>query len=169
MRTPVEKFRKILFWFFLMLALMLLGTVFITDEQWLSETTLSICLHFSIAVLWISILILPPMFIFPRTRMLAACITEFDSFVFGLTLWFMGVKLTYAIVGPLMVLLGLLAFGIGCIPFAFFLTWYVNRWVDLQLLSVMLVLCLLCRTISYLYFMNKSRREQEEAKSGRFM
>jgi hypothetical protein len=150
-------------------ALFLLGTVFITDEQWLSETALSACLHFSTAILWISIFLLPPMFYFAGTRMLAACITEFDSFVFGLTLWFMGVKLTLAIVGPLMVIFGLLLFGLGCVPFAFFLTWYVGRWVELEILAVLLVLCLLCRTISYLYFMNRMRREQEEAKSERFM
>ncbi len=169
MPSKVEKFRRILFWLFLAVATLLLGTVFITDEQWLSEIMLSAALYTSILVLWVCIFILPAMFFFNGTRDAAACITEFASFVFGLTLWFMGVKLTYAIVGPLMVLFGLLIFGVGCIPFAFFLTWYVSRWVDLEILSLLLVLCILCRTVTYIYFMNKARKEQEEAKSERFM
>jgi len=145
------------------MGIMMLGTIFISDEQWLSETVLSAGLKTSILVLWLSIFSLPFMFYYPGSRELAVCITEFDSYVFGITLWFMGVKLTYAIVGPVMVVFGLLVFGIGCIPFSFFLTWFLGRWTDLEILSVLLVLCVLCRVISHLHYMNKARQERESS------
>jgi len=164
--TYSEKFRKSLFWIFLLLGGMMLATVFISDEQWLSETVLSASLEISILVLWLSIFSLPFMFYFDRSRGLAVCITEFDSYVFGITLWFMGVKLTYSIVGPIMVMFGLMVFGIGCIPFAFFLTWFLGRWNDFEILAVLLVLCVLCRVITHLHFMNKARQERESGLTG---
>ncbi len=162
MNKLVQGFRRILFWSSLLVALLMLATIVLPSGDWLSDAILSLSIKFSIFVLWMSIILLPPMFYFKNTRTTAACITEFSSFVFGLTLWFMGVKITSFYVGLMMVLLGLLAFGIGCIPFGLFLSWYFGKWADFEILLVLLLLCILCRVIAYMYFLNVTRKEIEE-------
>ncbi|HBC86260.1 MAG TPA: hypothetical protein DCZ94_04825 [Lentisphaeria bacterium] len=159
MKTIVLKFRKLLFWSSILMALAMLVSLYLPEGEWLSDIILSVSIKFSIFILWIAILLLPPMFYFRKTRTAAACITEFSSFVFCLTLWFMSVKITNMFVGFMMVALGLLAFGIGCIPFSIFLTWYFGRWVDFEILLVLLLLCVLCRVITHMYFINVANKE----------
>ncbi|MCX6986206.1 MAG: hypothetical protein NT118_15870, partial [Lentisphaerae bacterium] len=118
MKTGIDNFRKFLFWASIVAAFPLLCAIFFPNGPWIAETILSAMLKLSIFALWISIIVLPPFFFFQKTRKIAAYITEFAYFIFILTLWFMSVKITYWTLEPLVVGVGILMLGLGCIPFS---------------------------------------------------
>lgn len=142
-------------------ALPLLCAIFIPNGPWLAEIILSAMLKLSIFALWISIIALPFFFFFRKTRGIAAFITESAYFLFSLTLWFMGVKITYWALGPIVAGFGLLLFGLGCIPFSVIITWYFKMWIDLEILGVLLLLCILCRVTSHLYLTGRRGETKE--------
>ena len=127
MKTGIDNFRKFLFWASILAAFPLLCTIFFPNGPWIAETILSAMLKLSIFALWISIIVPPPFFFFPKTREIAAYITESAYFLFSLTLWFMSVKITYWTFGPLVVGFGLLMLGLGCIPFSLILRQFEQR------------------------------------------
>ena len=160
-KSGVDRYRKFLFWASIVAAFPLLCAIFFPNGPWIAETILSAMLKLSIFALWFSIIVLPPFFFFPKTREIAAYITESAYFLFSLTLWFMSVKITYWTLGPLVVGIGILMLGLGCIPFSLIITWYFKMWIDLEILGVLFLLCVLCRTTAHLYFTSKSGNKEE--------
>lgn len=161
MKTGIDNYRKFLFWTSIVAAVPLLCAIFIPNGPWLAEIILSAMLKLSIFALWVSIIVLPLFFFFQGTRRIAASITESSYFLFSLTLWFMGVKITYWALGPIVAGFGLLLFGLGCIPFSMIITWYFKMWIDLEILWVLLLLCVLCRVTSHLYLTSRSGERKE--------
>ncbi len=156
MKTGIDNYRKFLFWTSIVAAVPLLCAILFTNGHWFAETILSAMLKLSIFALWVSIILLPPFFFFPKTRKAAAYITESAYSLFTITLWFMSVKITYWTLGPIVAWFGLLMLGLGCIPFSLIITWYFKMWIDLEILGVLLLLCVLCRTTAHLYFSSNS-------------
>ena len=156
MKKGIDSFRRFLFWMSIAAAFPLLFAVFFPNGPWFAETIISAMLKLSIFALWISIILLPPFFFFRKTRETAAYITECSYFVFALTLWFMGVKITYWTLGPIVAGFGILLLGMGCIPFSLIITWYFKMWIDLEILGVLLLLCVLSRMTAHLYFSSNS-------------
>ena len=151
MKTGIDNYRRFLFWASLVAAFPLLCTIYFPSSQWFAETILSAMIKISIFALWFSIILLPLFFFFSKTRKTAAYITESAYFLFTLTLWFMGVKITYWTLGPIVAGFGLFMLGLGCIPFSLIISWYFKMWIDLEILGVLLLLCVLCRTTAHLY------------------
>lgn len=161
MGNGIDNYRRFLFWTSIATAFPLLCAIFFPSGSWLAETILSGMLKLSIFVLWVSIIVLPPFFFFPKTRKIAAYITESAYFLFTLTLWFMSVKITYWTLGPIVVGFGLLMFGLGCVPFSLIITWYFKMWIDLEILGVLFLLCVLCRATAHLYFTGGGGKTEE--------
>lgn len=156
MKTGIDNYRKFLFWTSIATAFPLLCTIYFPNSQWFAETILSAMIKISIFALWISIILLPLFFFFSKTRKTAVYITESAYFLFTLTLWFMGVKITYWTLGPIVAGFGLLMLGLGCIPFSLIISWYFKMWIDLEILGVLLLLCVLSRMTAHLYFSSNS-------------
>lgn len=160
-KSGINKYRRFLFWAAIAVAFPLLCAILFSNGPWFAETILSAMLKLSIFALWISIILLPPFFFFQKTGKLAAYITESAYFLFALTLWFMSVKITYWTLGPIVAVVGLFALGLGCIPFSLIITWYFKMWIDLEILGVLVLLCVLCRTTAHLYFTSNIRETEE--------
>ena len=162
MKTGIDNYRRFLFWISIGVAFPLILAVFFPNSPWLAETIISAMLKLSIFSLWVSIIALPPFFFFPKTRKVAAYITESAYFLFSLTLWFMSLKITCWTLGPIVAGFGLLLFGLGCIPFSLFITWYFKMWIDLEILGVLFLLCVLCRITAHLYFNSENSGKKNE-------
>lgn len=76
----------------------------------------------------VNIVIFLPMAIFRNTREWAGVCMFFSSYVFGLTLWFLGLLLTYIIWGGFAVFIGLFLAGVGVVPVAMLATLFKGLW-----------------------------------------
>ena len=152
---------KIYFWLVFFAALSSIPALFLPEGGWLGEIILSSLLKVSVFSLWISAIVFLPMSFFKKTRLLAATGLECVSLTFALNFWFMAMELTYMLVGPVMTAIGLLFLGMGCIPFSFFITWYFSRWIDLEILIVLLILTVATRILSS-YLMSRGLEKGEE-------
>ena len=88
----------------------------------------------------INVVIFLPMTIFRKTRELAGVCMFFSSYVFGLTLWFLGLLLTYVIWGGFAVFIGLFLAGVGVVPVAMLATLFKGLWGPFGILIGLTVL-----------------------------
>ena len=106
-----------------------LGMVII---QWLSIL--------SWIVLAIDIIILLPLCIFPATRTFAGTGLFISSFIYGITLWFLGLLFTYILWGMFGVIIGLFIAGVGVVPFGILATLFNGLWGGFWTLIILAVL-----------------------------
>ena len=91
-------------------------------------------------MLAIDIVVFLPMGIFKRTKGATALGLSISSYVFGLTLWFFGLLLTYIIWGMVGILIGLFFAGIGVVPLSILATALEGEWSILGQLVFLLFL-----------------------------
>jgi len=101
----------------------------------------------SIILLALNIVVLLPMSLIPPTRPWAGLGFFISSYIFGLTGWFMGLLLTWAIWGGVVVIIGLLFMGIGVVPLGMLATLFNGMWLELGLLTFVLILTFGLRTL----------------------
>ena len=123
-----------------LIGLILLVLFFVKGGVWLGEKILPWLLFLMWPVLAIGILIFLPMGIFKRTKGAAALGLGISSYVFGLTLWFWGLILTYLIWGMAAVFIGLFIAGIGAVPLSILATALEGEWSTLGQLIFLLFL-----------------------------
>jgi membrane protein YdbS with pleckstrin-like domain len=87
------------------------------------------------------------MSLIPPTRPWAGLGFFISSYIFGLTGWFMGLLLTWAIWGGVVVIIGLLFMGIGVVPLGMLATLFNGMWLELGLLTFVLILTFGLRTL----------------------
>lgn len=98
--------------FILIAALMLNGAV------WVGEHVIGWLFGAAWIVFAFNLFILLPLSLFRKTGMFGGIAMYYSSFVFGLTLWFLGLLLTYFTWGFFGVIVGLILGGVGVVPVA---------------------------------------------------
>ncbi len=114
--------RVFLFIAAILFVLACLGILFIEGSVWVGEHMLPWLEPFMWAVLVVNAVVGAPLALFARTRALAATIFIIASWIYGLTLWFWALVLTYTIWGVVAVFIGLFLLGVGVVPVAMLAT-----------------------------------------------
>lgn len=79
-------------------------------------------------VFLVDILILLPLLMLNKTRSITSIGLLISSYIFGVTLWFWGLILTFYYWGFLAVIIGLFIFGVGVVPIALLATIINTEW-----------------------------------------
>jgi len=97
---------------------LLVSVWMIQGAVWAGEHIIQWLINLAWITLGINLFILLPLSFFRKTGMFGGIGMFFSSYVFGLTLWFLGLLITYFTWGFLGVFIGLVLGGIGVIPLA---------------------------------------------------
>jgi len=134
----------------------LLGSIFllvffIKGGVWLGAMVLPWLSIMMWLVFILNIIIFLPLGIFKKTRSVSAFGFVISSYVYGLTLWFWALLLTYLIWGTRAVFIGLFIAGIGVIPIAILATAFKGEWIITGEIILLLVLTYGSRMLGF-YF-----------------
>jgi len=124
----------------IMLAVLALPVLLIFSGVAIGEKILPWLMLLSILTLGFNIAILLPLALIPPTRPWAGLGFFISSYVFGLTVWFMGLLLTWMLWGGLAVVIGLFIMGIGVVPIGMLATLFNGMWTELGLLTLAVIL-----------------------------
>ena len=100
------------------LLLLFTSIAMIKGAVWIGEHALQWLINFSWIVFSINLFVLLPLGLFKKTGIVGGMGMYISSYVFGLTLWFLGLLLTYFTWGFLGVFIGLMLGGVGVVPVA---------------------------------------------------
>jgi hypothetical protein len=103
---------------------------------------------FAITLL-LSLVLLVPLALIPRTRVHSAIGFAIASFAFGAILWIWGMAFTYSVWGLFGVVVGLVLFGVGVVPVAMFAALVHGDWSNLGLFIFAAVLAIGCRVLAH--------------------
>ncbi|MBA7553862.1 hypothetical protein ES705_46466 [subsurface metagenome] len=136
------------------LGIIFLAIFFIKGGVWLGAMVLPWLSIIMWLVFILDIIIFLPLGIFKKTRSVSAFGLVISSYVYGLTLWFWALLLTYLIWGIRAVFIGLFIAGIGVIPIAILATALNGEWIITGEIILLLVLTCGSRMLG-LYFAEK--------------
>jgi len=120
--------------------LIVLAVLMIIAAEWIGLKALPYLYAIDWVCLGLTLLVLLPLACVRKTRFFAAQCMVYSSFVYGITLWFLGLILTGALWGGGAQLLGLFLLGIGCVPFAMLATFFKGMWSALAVLVFLTIL-----------------------------
>jgi len=144
------------------LGIVFLTIFFIKGGVWLGVKVLPWLSVIMWLVLALDILIIVPLGIFKKTRGVSAIGLVVSSWVYGLTLWFWALLLTYSIWGAVAVFIGLFIVGVGVVPIAMLATAIEGQWSILGQLIFLLFLTFGSRALGY-YFAHRADELAYEA------
>lgn len=122
-----------------LLLLLLVSIAMIKGAVWIGEHALQWLINFSWIVFAVNLFILLPLGLFRKTGMVGGMGMYISSYVFGLTLWFLGLLLTYFTWGFLGVFIGLVLGGVGVVPVAMLAMLLNGEFFTLVVLVVLIV------------------------------
>lgn len=131
--------RALLFIAAILFVLVCLGIVFIESFVWIGQHVLPWLAPFMWTVLAVNAIVGIPLALFQRTRTQAATLFVIASWVYGVTLWFWALVLTYNIWGLIAVFIGLFLLGVGVVPVAMLAT-LVSGQADITLQLLLLTI-----------------------------
>jgi len=137
------------------LLIFLIPVAFIMGSVWIGEYVLPWLFTIAWIVLAINILILLPLGLFRKTGAIGGIGMYVSSYAFGLTLWFLGLLLTYFVWGFLGVFIGLALLGIGVVPVAMLAMLLNGEWGTLLVLIILTVLTFGSRMLG-MYFAERA-------------
>lgn len=123
-----------------LLLLALVSVAMIKGAVWIGEHALQWLINFSWIVFAINLFILLPLGLFRKTGIAGGMGMYISSYVFGLTLWFLGLLLTYFTWGFLGIFIGLLLGGVGVVPVAMLAMLLNSEFFTLVVLIVLTIL-----------------------------
>lgn len=138
----------------ILLGVFVLAGMFLLGGVWLSERVYPWLVLIATLAFFVTILIFLPLALFRRTRGFAGTSTYFASYVFGLTLWVLGLLVSYTLWGVFGVLAGLLLGGIGVVPIAMLACLFNGLWPTLGELALLAAITFGSRFLGY-YIMTK--------------
>ncbi len=103
----------------------------------------------------LDVLIILPLGIFKKTKGASAIGLVISSYVYGLTLWFWALLLTYLIWGTVAVFVGLFIAGVGVVPIAILATAIKSEWAITGQIILLLVLTFGSRMLGF-YFAQRA-------------
>jgi hypothetical protein len=119
--------------------LLIIGLI-LEGGLWLSEQIYPWLALISVITLGVVLVVLIPLSLFKRTRMLSGNGFTIASHIFGLTLWTWAFLLTYAIWGGVALMIGLFFLGVGVVPIAMLATLFNGLWSPLVQMILLTVL-----------------------------
>jgi hypothetical protein len=122
------------------IALIAIGVIYlIKGGVWIGENILPWLLRFSMYALWLAAVCLV-LALFPSQRGVAGYWLSICSIVFGITLWLIGLIVTYIYWGVIGVAIGLFLLGIGVVAVAALAALFNGNWpmLGVLLLGVLL-------------------------------
>lgn len=142
-RTLTDKLLALRSWLFLATVLALSGCVvvlLVLGEAWVASRLLPVFLWTSVASFAFCLLVALPLAAPRSTRALSAALFLVASFVFGSTLWMLGLLLTLGTLGLWWAVAGTLVAGVGVVPLAFVGTALQGAWGWFGVLSLLTLL-----------------------------
>lgn len=137
------------------LGIIFLAMFFIKGGVWLG----AIVLPWLSIIMWLvfilNVIIFLPLGIFKKTRSVSAFGFVMSSYVYGLTLWFWALLLTYLIWGTTAVFIGLFIAGMGVVPIAILATALNGEWAITGQIILLLVLTFGSRMLGF-YFAERA-------------
>lgn len=140
MRGFLESISGIIIGIAVFIGLIFFAMFFIKGGAWLSVKVLPWLSIIMWSVFVLDILIILPLGIFKKTKGAAAIGLIVSSYVYGLTLWFWTLLLTYMIWGAVAVFIGLFIAGVGVVPIAMLATAIQGEWAITGGIVLLLVL-----------------------------
>jgi hypothetical protein len=140
--------------------LLLISIAMINGAVWVGEHVLQWLMNFSWIVLFINLFILLPLGLFKKTRIVGGIGMYVSSYVFGLTLWFLGLLLTYFKWGFFGILVGLILGGVGVVPVAMLAMLFGGDFFTFTTLIVLAILALGTQILG-LYLINKEEEKTQ--------
>lgn len=123
-----------------LLLLLFVSIAMLKGAVWIGEHALQWLIDFSWIVIAINLLILLPLGLFKKTGIVGGMGIYISSYVFGLTLWFLGLLLTYFTWGFFGILIGLVLGGVGVVPVAMLATLLNGEFFSLVVLVILTIL-----------------------------
>jgi len=120
-------------------------TFFIKGGIWLSQRAMPWAFAISVIAFCIVVFFLLPLAIPRKTRGFSSASIFIASYLFGVTLWMLGLLLSYAIWGWTGVVIGILLGGVGVIPIALLATLIKGIWAAFFLLIGLIIATYACR------------------------
>lgn len=149
--------RVFLFIAAILFVLVCLGVLFIEGSVWVGEHLLPWLEPFMWSVLVVNAVVGAPLALFQRTRPLAATVFIVASWIYGLTLWFWGLVLTYTLWGVVAVFIGLFLLGVGVVPVAMLATLIDGQLITTLELLLLTVVTFGARSIGLRLALGQSR------------
>jgi hypothetical protein len=109
---------------------------------WIAPKLLPILLRIGLVVLALDLLVLMPLAFIRVTRGFAGLGFRLSGLLYGATLWFAGLILTFGLWGKVALVVGFLLLGVGVIPMAFLATLFAGMWSSLGLMFFLLLLAI---------------------------
>lgn len=141
------------------LLVLFIGVVMIKGAVWLGEHALQWLIDFSWIVFAINLFILFPLGLFRKTGIMGGMGMYISSYVFGLTLWFLGLLLTYFTWGFFGVFIGLVLGGVGVVPVAMLAMLINGELFTLLVLVILIVLTFGSRSLG-IYLASRAEEKQ---------
>jgi len=141
--------------------ILFLGILMIKGAVWVGEYALQWLINFSWIVLAINLFILLPLALFKKTGVVGGIGMFISSYVFGLTLWFLGLLLTYFTWGFTGVFIGLMLGGVGVIPVAMLASIVNGDFLTLLVLVILTALTFGTRFFG-LYLVDRAEKKKDE-------
>jgi hypothetical protein len=112
----------------LMIGLGIIASLYLYGIAWVSVRDFDYVLIVNSATFFISFFIFLPCAVFRATRKFAAAGLVCASYVFGLTVWILGLLVTYAAWGLIGVFMGLILVGVGVVPLGVIASGLHGQW-----------------------------------------
>lgn len=144
-----------------LLLLLLISVWMIQGAVWVGEHVLQWLINLTWIAFGINLFILLPLSFFRKTGMFGGIGMFISSYIFGLTLWFTGLLITYFTWGFLGVFIGLALGGVGLIPVAILATLLEGELFVLFILILLSVLAFGLKMLG-IYMANRAEEKNDE-------
>jgi hypothetical protein len=128
MKESLKKIGSVVAGIAIVLAGILIPVLFFGGALWLSARIYPWLVGISGITLLFTIFVLLPNAVFSATPRFAGTGMVIASYVFGITLWFWSLILTYVLWGGLALFIGLFLMGVGVVPIAMLATLFKAEW-----------------------------------------
>lgn len=128
--------------------ILLLISFYVKGIIWIADNVLDWLFIIMWIVFALNIIILLPLFLIKKTRTASAIGLHISSYIYGMTLWFWGLIITYIVWGGFAVFLGLFLLGGGVVPIAILASIINGQWAVAGELFFLIILTFGTRIIS---------------------
>ena len=142
LKERAKEFISIIIGGTIMIGFILLALIFIKGGVWLVTVLYPWIDFVSFVAFFVSILILLPMAVFKKTRIISAVGFLIVSYIFGLVTWMWSVLIVVVTWGFLGLFIGLLLGGVGAIPVAIIASVFIGEWSTFGGLILMVIITL---------------------------
>ena len=138
-----------------LLLLISIAMLLIKGSVWVGVKVLPWLSIIMLIVFVIDIFIILPLGLFRKTKRVSGTGLVLSSYVYGVTIWFWALLITYFTWGALAVFIGLVIAGIGVVPIALLATIIKGQWANSGQIILFIVLTFGSRALG-LYFVERA-------------